>query len=156
MGENSGGILKHSWRDSACFEMFKIWVEDFFKEFLYVRIVQEVPIHQSHGYGRIKIFLTNFIKGHPRNITVKLFQNLTRGIKGFFRKCLKNSSLLPWQPEFWMESNLWTMFKEEFLKEQFCQVWSKLAQRFGRRCLTHYQTTSFKLVQTETVCRRQF
>ena len=38
--------------------------------------MQEAPIHQSHVYGRIKISWTIFKKGHPRNIPVKLFQNL--------------------------------------------------------------------------------
>ena len=35
------------------------------------------PIHQSHVYVRIKILRTIFEKGHPRNIPVKFFQNLT-------------------------------------------------------------------------------
>ena len=42
-------------------------------------IVQEARIHQSHVYGRIKIWQTVFEKGNPRNIPVKLFQNLTNG-----------------------------------------------------------------------------
>ena len=40
-------------------------------------MVREAPIHHSHVYGRIKISRTLFEKGHPRNIPVKLFQNLT-------------------------------------------------------------------------------
>ena len=44
-------------------------------------LVQEAPIHQSHVYGGIEISRTLFEKGHPRNIPVKLFQNLT-GIFG--------------------------------------------------------------------------
>ena len=43
-------------------------------------MVQEAPIHQSHVYGPIKISRTIFEKGHPRNIPVKLFQNLTGGV----------------------------------------------------------------------------
>ena len=54
--------------------------------------MQKAPIHQSHTYRQIKIFLRifqvpivqeapihqshHFEKGHPRNIPVKLFQNL--------------------------------------------------------------------------------
>ena len=38
--------------------------------------MEEAPIHQSHVYGQIKISRTIFEKGHPRNIPVKLFQNL--------------------------------------------------------------------------------
>ena len=35
------------------------------------------PVHQSHIYRQIKILRTIFEKGHPRNISAKLFQNLT-------------------------------------------------------------------------------
>ena len=50
-------------------------------------MVQKAPIHQSHIYRQIKILQTIFEKGHPRNIPVKLFQNLTRGFgeKSFLR-----------------------------------------------------------------------
>ena len=43
--------------------------------------------HQSHIYRQIKILRTIFEKGHPRNIPVKLFQNLTSGFgeKSFWR-----------------------------------------------------------------------
>ena len=37
------------------------------------------PHSPQHVYGRIKISRTIFEKGHPRNISVKLFQNLTSG-----------------------------------------------------------------------------
>ena len=52
-----------------------------------MNFLREAPIHQSHVYGRIKISRTLFEKGHPRNIPVKLFQNLTRSIgeKDFLR-----------------------------------------------------------------------
>ena len=43
--------------------------------------MQKAPIHQRHVYGRIKISQTLFEKGHPRNIPVKLFQNLTSGFR---------------------------------------------------------------------------
>ena len=69
-------------------KLFQIWTsgsweEDFFKNF-FVCIVQEAPIHQSHVFGWIKISQTIFEKGHPRNISVKLFQNRTRGSRGDF------------------------------------------------------------------------
>ena len=38
--------------------------------------MQKATIHQSHVYRQIKISLTLFEKGHPRNIPVKLFQIL--------------------------------------------------------------------------------
>ena len=160
--------------------------------------MQEAPIHQSHVNGQIKIWRTIFEKGHPRNIPVKLFQNLTSSFreedflrisscpssarshhspqpflgrskftnnfrKGspkehsfeiisksdqwfqrrrFLKNCLKNSILLPWQPEFLMESNSVNNFWRGPPKEHSCQVWSKLAQRFGRRrCLKKLLTT---------------
>ena len=49
--------------------------------------MREAPIHQSHVYEGIKISRTLFEKGHPRNIPVKLFQNLTNsfGEEDFLR-----------------------------------------------------------------------
>ena len=49
--------------------------------------MQRVPIHQSHIYWQIKVLQTIFEKGHPRNIPVKLFQNLKSGFaeKSFLR-----------------------------------------------------------------------
>ena len=44
-----------------------------------VCIVQKAPIHQSHTNRQIKILRTIFEKGHPWNIPMKLFQNLTSG-----------------------------------------------------------------------------
>ena len=38
--------------------------------------MQKAPIHKSHVYAQIKISPTIFEKDHPRNIPVKLFQNL--------------------------------------------------------------------------------
>ena len=161
--------------------------------------MQEAPIHQSYVYGRIKISWSIFEKGYPRNIPVKLFQNLTSSFgeedflgisscpysarsphspeeclwtdrnfannfwKGspkehscesilksdqrfhrrrFLKNCLKNSISLPWQPQFLMESNSVYKFWKGPPKEHSCQVWSKLAQRFGRRwCLKKLLTT---------------
>ena len=55
---------------------------------------------------------------------------------------LKNSISLPWQPQFLMESNSVNNFRRQPPKEHSCQVWSKLAQRFGRRrCLKKLLTT---------------
>ena len=50
-------------------------------------LVQKAPFHQSHIYRQIKILPTILEKGHPRNIPVKLFQNLTSGFgeKSFLR-----------------------------------------------------------------------
>ena len=46
-------------------------------EFLHIHIVQKAPNHQSHVYWWIKILRIVFKNGYPRNIYVKLFQNLT-------------------------------------------------------------------------------
>ena len=51
--------------------------------------MQEAPIHQSHVFGRIKISLTIFEMGHPRNIPVKLFENQTRDLEKIFKELLK-------------------------------------------------------------------
>ena len=53
--------------------------EDFLRISSCPYIVQEAPIHQSHVFGRIKISQTSVEKSHPKNIPVKLFQNLTSG-----------------------------------------------------------------------------
>ena len=171
----------------------------FFKNFFMSPIVREAPIHQSHVYGRIKISRTIFEEVHQRNIPVKLFQNLissfgeedflrisscpysvrnshlpqpcfwgdqnfvTNFLKGspkehscetisksdkqfqrrrFLKNCLKNSISLPWKPELLMESNSVNNFWRGSPKEHSCQVWSKLAQWFGRRrCLKKLLTT---------------
>ena len=61
--------------------------ENFLRIYSCPYIVQEAPIHQSHVFWLIKISKTIFEKGHPRNIPVKLFQNLTSGFgeKDFLR-----------------------------------------------------------------------
>ena len=48
---------------------------------------------------------------------------------------------MPWQPEFLIESNSVNNFWKGPPKEHSCQVWSKLAQLFGRRCLKKLLTT---------------
>ena len=68
----------------------------------YVRIVKLAPIHQSHVYRRIKISQTIFQQEHPRNIPVKLIQNLTSSFRGdFFRisSCMRYSASSPHSPE---------------------------------------------------------
>ena len=65
-------------------------------------IVQVVPICQNHVYRRIKISRTVSVKGCPRNISVKLFQNLTSRFReeDFLRISLcTNSANSPHSPE---------------------------------------------------------
>ena len=78
-----------------------------FKEFLHVCIVQKAPIHQSHIYRKIKILRTIFEKGHPRNIPVKLFQNLTSslGEKSLRISSCPYSAKSPHSPEPYLLTN---------------------------------------------------
>ena len=125
------------------FQIGPVVSEKIFKEFLHAHIVQEVPIHQSHVYGWIKISPTVFWKGsvkeHFCDITSKSDQWFRR--RRFLKNCLKNEISLPWQPQFLMESNPVNNFWRGPPKEHSCQVWFKLAQCFGRRCLKKLLTT---------------
>ena len=72
--------------------------------------MREAPIHQSHVYGQIKILRTFFEKDHPRNIPVKLFQNLTSSFdeEDFLRiSSCPYSARSPHSPEpyFWADQN---------------------------------------------------
>ena len=72
-------------------------------------------IHQSQIYRQIKILQTIFKKGHPRNIPVKLFQNLTSGFgeKSFLRiSACPNSAKSPHSPEpyLWTDQNFANTF----------------------------------------------
>ena len=70
---------------------------------------------QSHVFGRIKILRTVFEKGHPWNIPVKLFQNLTSsfGEEDFLKisSCPYSvrSLHLP-EPCLWMDQNFTNTF----------------------------------------------
>ena len=104
--------------------------EDFFWEFLHVRIVQNAPIHQSHVYSRINLLRTSFEKGHPRKIPVKLFQNWTSGFReeDFFRSSYcPYSARSPHSPEpcIWIDQNFANIFKRS-PKEHSCEIIFKL------------------------------
>ena len=64
------------------FELFKNLTSSFGEDFLRISSCPYSPIHQSYVFGPIKISQTDFEKGHPRNIPVKLFQNRTSGFRG--------------------------------------------------------------------------
>ena len=128
---------------------FKIWQavsEKIFYEFLHVRIVQKAPIHQSHVYGRIKILRTIFKKGHPWNIPVKLFLNLTVsfGEKDFLR--ISSCDFCPYtarsphspEPCLWMDQNFADNFLKRSPKERSCEIISKLDQLFLRRFFKNF------------------
>ena len=81
-------------------------------------------MHQSHVYGRIKILQTVFEKGHPRNIPVKLFQNLTSGFgeEDFLRiSSCPYSARSPHPPEpcLWTDQNFANSFLKRITQETF-------------------------------------
>ena len=82
-------------------------------------------------------FANSFWKGSPKehfcDIISKSDQRFQR--RRFLKICLNNSILLPWQPEFLMESNYVNSFWRGPPKEYSCQVLFKWALRFVRRCL---------------------
>ena len=75
----------HMSKPDSC-EIISVSENKIFYEFLHVCIEQKAPIHQSNIYRQITI-LQSIFRGHPRNIPVKLFQNLTSGFgeKSFLR-----------------------------------------------------------------------
>ena len=100
--------------------------------------MREAPIHQSHVYERIKISRTIFEKGHPRNIPVKLFQNLNSsfGEEDFLRiSSCPYSARSPHSPEpcFCADQNFATNFWKGSPKEHSCEIISKSDQWFQRR-----------------------
>ena len=100
-------------------------------------MVREVPIHQSHVYGWIKISRTIFEEGHQRNISLKLFQNLTSSFgEDFLRiSSCPYSARSPHSPEpcFWVDQNFSNMFRKRSPKEHSCEIISKSDQQFQRR-----------------------
>ena len=99
--------------------------------------MREGPIHQSHVYGRIKISRTFFEKGHPRNIPVKLFQNLTSSFgEDFLRiSSCPYSARSPHSPGpyLWTDQNFGNTFWKGSPKEHSCEIISKADQQFLRR-----------------------
>ena len=82
-------------------------------------------------------FVNTLWKGSPKEHSCEIISKSDQRFqrRRFLKNCLKNSISLPWQPEFLMESNSVNNFWRGPPKEQSCQVWSKFAQQFGRRCL---------------------
>ena len=98
-GQNGPGLLTGIFERTIVGVFFGSFREE---EFLYVYKVQVAPIHQSHVYRPIKISQTFIENGHTRNISVKLFQNLTIGFreKEFLRiSSFSYSASSPHSPE---------------------------------------------------------
>ena len=115
----------------------------FFMEFLHVCIEQKAPIHQSHIYRQITILPSIFEKDHPRNIPVKLFQNLTCGFgeKSFLRiSSCPYSARSPHSPEpcLWTDQNFANIFSKGSPKEHSCEIISKSDQQFQRRFFKNF------------------
>ena len=83
--KNFANIFEKGHQRNIPVKLFQNLTSNFGEDFLRISscpyIVQEAPIHQGHVFGQIKISQTNFEKGHPRNIPVKLFQKVTIGFK---------------------------------------------------------------------------
>ena len=89
-------------------------------------------------------FAKNFWKVSPKEHFCEIISKSDQWFqrRRSLKNCLKNSISLPWKPKFLMESNSVNNFWRGPLKEHSFQVWSKLAQRFGRRrCLKKLLTT---------------
>ena len=135
-------FLKRVTQGTFLWNYFKIWPAVSEKkisyEFVHVRIVQKAPIHQSHVYGQIKILPTIFEKGHPKNIPVKLFQNLTCGFGKedfLWTSSCPYSAKSPHSPEpcLWTDQNFANNFWKGSPKEHSCEIVSKSDQRFRKR-----------------------
>ena len=61
--------------------------------------------------------------------------------KKIFKDFAILSFWLPWQPDLWLEFNLFSNFGRASHKEHPCQVSSSLAPWFRRRCLKKLWTT---------------
>ena len=82
---------------------------------------------------------TVFEKGHPRNIPVKLFQNLTSSFREDFLRIssYSYSARSPHSPEpcLWTDQNFDKKFLKEQPKEHSCEIISKSDKWFQRRRL---------------------
>ena len=99
--------------------------------------MQEAPIHQSHVYGGIKISRRLSEKGHPRNIPVKLFQNLTSSFgEDFLRiSSCHYSARSSHSPEscLWTDQNFANNFWKGSPKEHSCEIISKSDKEVRKR-----------------------
>ena len=105
--------------------------------------MQKAPIQQSHIYRQIKILQTILEEGHPRNIPVKLFQNLTSsfGEEDFLRiSSGPYSARSPntQKPCLWRDQNFVNTFWKGSPKEHSCKIISKSDQQFRRRFFKNF------------------
>ena len=95
-------------------------------------------------------FREQFFKCHPRNIPVKLFQNLNNGFgeDDFLRiSSCPYSARSPHSPEpcLWMDQNFANSFWKGSPKEHSCEIILKSDQLFLRRFFKNYLKNSISL-----------
>ena len=96
----------------------------------------------SHFVHPSKTILAILVKGHPRNIPVKLFWNRSIGLGGIWFKWF--FYFLLWRPFCSAERNHFRNFSRESSKEYFCEIILKSAHWPGRRCsLKSFSVFSF-------------
>ena len=100
------------------------------------------PIPCSHVFRRTKISLIIFEKGHSRNISVNLFQNLTSGFweEDFLRiSSCPYSAKSPHSPEpcLWTDQNFANNFLKKVTKETFLwnyfKIWPAVSEKIFLR-----------------------
>ena len=96
----------------------------------------KAPIHQSHIYRKIKILRIILKKGHSRNISVKLFQNLTSsfGEEDFLRiSSCPYSARSPHSPEpcLWTDQNFANIYEMGHPKNIPVKLFQNLTSSFG-------------------------
>ena len=106
------------------------------------------PIHQIHVFGRIKISLTNFEKGHPRNIPAKLFQNLTGGFgeQDFLRiSSCPYSARSPDSPEpcLWTDQNFMNIFEKGYQRNIPVKLFQNLTSSFGEEDFLRFSSCPY-------------
>ena len=111
--------------------------------------ISECPYSTSSPISLIPCLLTdqnfanNSEKGHSRNISMKLFQNLTSsfGEEDFLEICscpYGESSPHSLEPCLMRDKNFANNFRKRSLKEHFCDIISKSDQRFLRRFFMNF------------------
>ena len=98
--------------------------------------MREAAIQQSHVYEWIKISRTLFEKDHPRNIPMKLFQNLTSsfGEQDFLRiSSCPYSARNPHSPEpcLWTDQNFANIFEKGHQRNIPVKLFQNLTSSFG-------------------------
>ena len=87
----------------------------------------------------------HFVVGHPRNISTKLYLNLTNQFRGEEFSAF----LMTQQPKLSIEFKSLNNFEKGLPKKHSCEVWLKLVQWF-RRCLLKLKVNDNNAQQTKS------